>query len=344
MKSNIIFKPNFSLKEKDRNLEIIDTNHLKINYTTVNLTENNKKNETSIIEEKTESVNKNDKNNDTDMKKNKKTIKKEYYKMKPNIILQNNLRFVEPYEFEYQIFAKGRWIGRKLIEVLLQEFRQYNEEYFLNAIKDGNLKINKYLTNPNHILQRNDFITHKVIRKENPIIDTKLDIIFNNEDFLVVDKPSSWPVHVCGGYQFNTLHRILMDEYNFEDLKVLHRLDKPTSGIVIMAKNKNSAEYFRQRLHTDLVQKTYVCRVKGDFKWDKINVVRAIVLVNQAKGIYSDSDLVGEEVPKAKEILAPGEHYANDVDVEEEFFEKKEKNKRSIFSINFTIIYNFSIL
>jgi 23S rRNA-/tRNA-specific pseudouridylate synthase len=222
--------------------------------------------------------------------KPKKSIKKEYYEMKPCLVRAHNLRFIEPYEFKYQLYTKGRWVGRRLIDVLVFEFKQYDRDYFIQAIKEEKLKINNKQVEPDHILKRDDFITHCVIRKENPIIDQQLDIVYESENFLVVDKPSSWPVHVCGGYQFNTLHRILMDEFGYSELKVLHRLDKHTSGIVIMAKNKISAENFRKKMHTDKVQKTYFCRVKGDFCHDKIKVIRSIIYVDKAKGVYTDVD------------------------------------------------------
>jgi 23S rRNA-/tRNA-specific pseudouridylate synthase len=220
--------------------------------------------------------------------KPKKNIKKEYYEMKPCLIRAHNLRFIEPYEFKYQLYSKGRWVGKRLLDVLTFEFKQYDRDYFIRAINEGKLKINNKITEPDHIIKRDDFLTHLVIRKENPIIDQKLDIVFESEDFLVVDKPSSWPVHVCGGYQFNTLHRILMDEHGFTDLKVLHRLDKHTSGIVIMAKNKIAAEKFRRKLHGDNVGKTYLCRVKGNFKEEKVKVIRSIIYVDKAKGVYTD--------------------------------------------------------
>jgi tRNA pseudouridine synthase 9 len=222
--------------------------------------------------------------------KPKKSIKKEYYEMKPTLVRKHNLRFIEPYEFKYQIYAKGRWVGKKLIEILINEFRLYNLEYFIKAIRDGKLKIHNKIVEPDYILKRDDFITHIVIRKENPIIDQKLDIVYENEEFLVVDKPSSWPVHVCGGYQFNTLHRILMDEYGYNDLKVLHRLDKHTSGVLLMAKTKKAAEIFRRKLHSNAVQKTYLCRVKGNFEEEKVNVIRSIIYVDKSKGVYTDVD------------------------------------------------------
>jgi 23S rRNA-/tRNA-specific pseudouridylate synthase len=220
--------------------------------------------------------------------KPKKNIKNEYYDMKPLLIKSNNLRFVQPYEFKYQLYVKGRWISKQLIEVLVNEFRQYDRQYFEEALKNGKLQINHQQVHPEYILKRNDFITHIVVRKENPIIDQQLEIVYEDEKYLVVDKPSSWPVHVCGGYQFNTLHRIMMDDYGYKDLKILHRLDKHTSGIVIMAKNKIAADAFRLRLHSDKVGKTYLCRVKGNFEKDSIKVIRSIIYVNKAKGIYTD--------------------------------------------------------
>ncbi len=247
--------------------------------------------------------------------KPKKKIKNEYYDMKPNLTRIHNLRLIQPYEFKYQLYTKGRWVGKKLLDVMVNEYRTYSTEYFIKAIREGKIKINNKIVDVEYKLKRDEFITHIVIRKENPIIDQKLDIIFESDDFLVVDKPSSWPVHVCGGYQFNTLHRILMDEYGYKDIHVLHRLDKHTSGILMMAKNKKSSEVFRKKLQSNLVGKTYLCRVKGDFMPEKVNVVRSIVNVDRSKGVYTDT---GEEGEKDNE---EGENNSNNKS------DNKRKNK-----------------
>lgn len=225
---------------------------------------------------------------ESNVKKSKKKIKNEYYNLKPNVTKKNNLRIIEPYEFKYQLYVKGRWVGKKFINVLETEFLTYNHEYFIKAINDGKILINGNKVEPDYILKRNDFITHLTIRKENPIIDQNLEILYDDKDYLAVNKPSSWPVHVCAGYQFNTLQRILLDDYGYKDIKVLHRLDKHTSGVVLFAKTKQSAERFRLKLHTDQVQKIYFARVKGDFKPDTAIVKRSIIFLNKGKGIYTD--------------------------------------------------------
>ena len=236
-------------------------------------------------------------------RKSLKKIKNEYYSMKPHVIKKNNLRLIEPYEFKYQLYVKGRWVGKNIISVLNTEFTSYTKEYFINAINSGKILINNTKIEPSYKLKRNDFLTHLTIRKENPIIDTQLEIIYDDDNYLAVNKPSSWPVHVCGGYQFNTLQRILLDEFGYENIKVLHRLDKHTSGVVLFAKNKNSAERFREKLHSDLIQKIYFARVKGNFKDENVVVKRYIIALDNGKGIYTDiSDEEAEKIKKQNKI------------------------------------------
>jgi tRNA pseudouridine synthase 9 len=230
----------------------------------------------------------------------KKKIINEYYNLKPKYTKENNLRLIEPYSFKYQLYTKGRWVGKQLIQVLETEFLTYSHEYFLKAIADEQILINNTKVEPTYILKRNDFITHLTLRKENPIIDQPLEILYDDKDYLAVNKPSSWPVHVCAGYQFNTLQRILMDEYGYKDIKVLHRLDKHTSGVVLFAKTKQAAERFRTKMHSDQMQKIYFARVKGDFKYtESIVVKRSIIFLSKSKGIYTD--ISDEEVKKYEE-------------------------------------------
>jgi 23S rRNA-/tRNA-specific pseudouridylate synthase len=284
----------------------------------------------------TKAKDKNKNNNNKPKKEQRKTKQKilnEYYNLKPVIKIENNVRLIEPYEFKYQLYIKRRWLGKKLIEVLQSEFHLYSKDYFINAIKEGKILINEKQTSEDYILKDNDFLTHLTLRKENPIIFQKLEIIYEDNDYLVVDKPSSWPVHICGAYNFNTLQRILMDEYNYKDIKILHRLDKQTSGIVIFAKNANSAELFRNKLHTDDVQKIYFARIKGDFsnilnKKELINENGRIVCkkylkpLDKAKGIHTDVD--DKEVEEFLNNKNKKEEKSNNVgDKDKEIFEPK---------------------
>ena len=58
------------------------------------------------------------------------------------------------------------------------------------------------------------------------MLDRKIDIIYEDDNIIAVDKPPSIPVHEAGNYKFNTLIGILDKEYGYKNLKNVHRLDR----------------------------------------------------------------------------------------------------------------------
>ncbi len=92
-------------------------------------------------------------------------------------------------------------------------------------------------------------------------------MLLDNEDLMVVEKPSSIPVHPCGNLNYNSLVKILEFEQELppNSLKPVHRLDTPTSGIVFMAKKDTVAREFSKAMLDNEVSKVYYARVEGDF-------------------------------------------------------------------------------
>ena len=107
-------------------------------------------------------------------------------------------------------------------------------------------------------LQDNDKIVHAVTRKETPVQDIPIKVLYEDKDLIAVDKPSSMPVHEGGNYKYNTLMGLLEEEHGFKGLKCVHRLDKQTSGIVFFARNEKTANEFREAMTTDAVKKEYM--------------------------------------------------------------------------------------
>jgi 23S rRNA-/tRNA-specific pseudouridylate synthase len=147
-------------------------------------------------------------------------------------------RFVKPYEHQFRTYCKKRWIKRKLIDILTEEFKAYNKSYYLRTIENGKLTINDKLTKSDYIMRDNDLLVHKTLRVELPILDLDVKIINEDEDFLCVNKPPGVTIHTGGGYNYNTLLALMFFEYKKSNLFVLHRLDKCTSGVILFAKNK----------------------------------------------------------------------------------------------------------
>ncbi|CAF2487261.1 unnamed protein product [Rotaria sp. Silwood2] len=196
------------------------------------------------------------------------------------------LRKVYPYFFTWITYAKERWYGRTIEDVFQYEFRRaILKQNFDDLVRNGLVRINGQCIEKNYIMKNGDKLEHFTHRHEVPVINQKLNILINNEDYLVIDKPCSIPVHPCGKYRFNTVLAILHYDYQLSNLRTVHRLDRMTSGILIMAKSAEKAraiDFNADRLSNNGVNKLYLCRVRGEFPY-----INQIVRVDQPIETFS---------------------------------------------------------
>jgi 23S rRNA pseudouridine1911/1915/1917 synthase len=97
-----------------------------------------------------------------------------------------------------------------------------------------------------------------------------LDIIFENDDLLVVNKPAGMVVHPAAGHATGTLvHAVLGYDPKIEGIGgeqrpgVVHRLDKETSGLILLAKNDRAHRWLQNQFRLRMVEKTYLALVDG---------------------------------------------------------------------------------
>jgi len=110
--------------------------------------------------------------------------------------------------------------------------------------------VNKDIVSLDYKLRDNDRIVHQVHRRETPVIDSRIKVLYEDDEIVAVDKPSSMPVHEVGNFKYNTLMGIMKEEMGYKGLKCVHRLDKQTSGIVFLAKTDATANKFREALNS----------------------------------------------------------------------------------------------
>jgi 23S rRNA pseudouridine1911/1915/1917 synthase len=100
--------------------------------------------------------------------------------------------------------------------------------------------------------------------------DIPLDIVFENDDLMVVNKPAGMVVHPSAGHQSGTLvHAALAHDPDIEGVGgvqrpgVVHRLDKDTSGLIILAKNDLTHQWLQKQFSLREVEKIYLALVDG---------------------------------------------------------------------------------
>tara|TARA_B100001123_G_C15326828_1_gene1029838 strand:+ start:2529 stop:3437 length:909 start_codon:yes stop_codon:yes gene_type:complete len=152
------------------------------------------------------------------------------------------------------------------------------------SIRKNKIKINKKKKKTSYRLQANDIVeiygfdkikpkneSKKIKYKPSEKEKNKYDefIIENNDNFIVINKPSGIPVQ-AGTKSFKNIIDILKNTKYFEFTKpfVVHRLDKETSGIMIVAKNREYAQLFTSLFRIRKIHKTYLAIVHGEVKKD----------------------------------------------------------------------------
>jgi 23S rRNA pseudouridine1911/1915/1917 synthase len=97
-----------------------------------------------------------------------------------------------------------------------------------------------------------------------------LDIIFENDDLLIINKPAGMVVHPAAGHSTGTMvHAVLAHVKNLEGIGgeqrpgVVHRLDKDTSGLIVIAKNDRTLHWLQEQFKSRRVKKTYLALVEG---------------------------------------------------------------------------------
>ncbi|KAI9249841.1 DRAP deaminase [Helicostylum pulchrum] len=175
------------------------------------------------------------------------------------------MRKVKPYYFEYKSFAKGRWFDRTILEVFSSEFRDRSVDYYRYAIEKGLLTINDKQVTVDTIIKNGDTIGHKIHRHEPPCTDQPIKIVHEDQDLFVIDKPGGIPVHPAGRYRHNSIIHVLKKELNIPKLFPCNRLDLPTSGLMLIARNSTRAQMIEREMSSGQIQKEYICRVDGKF-------------------------------------------------------------------------------
>lgn len=189
--------------------------------------------------------------------------------------IENNLRKIQPYYFTYKTFCKLRWRDRNLLDVFTSEFRDRSKEYYKEAIENGSVYLDDEPATLDSIIRNGQLISHKLHRHEPPVTATPVKIVHQDDNILVIDKPSGVPVHPTGRYRFNSVTKMLEKELGFT-VHPCNRLDKQTSGLMFLAKTPKGADEMGDQLKAREVSKQYIARVVGEFPVEEITIEKPL--------------------------------------------------------------------
>lgn len=166
----------------------------------------------------------------------------------------------------------------RIDKYISDEFEEIPREKIKTFIKDKKIKVNNKDIKPSYKLEIGDELEISDELFEVPEIKPEpmdLKIIYENDDFAIIDKDENVIVHPAGSIITGTLVNGLLYIYGYEGLShmggedrpgIVHRLDKDTTGLMVIAKNNESYKYLKTLFETRKVDKEYLAIVHGNFE------------------------------------------------------------------------------
>lgn len=177
--------------------------------------------------------------------------------------------------------------GLRIDKFLIEKTENLSRAYIQKLIEDGQVELDGSLINKSFKISPNQTITVKIPEPEN--LDVKpenipLDIIYEDDDLLIVNKPKGMVVHPAPGNYNHTLVNALM--YHCKSSLsgingvlrpgIIHRIDKDTSGLLIVAKNDNAHKHLAEQIKNHSFTRVYEAVVNGILPQDSGTIITNI--------------------------------------------------------------------
>jgi RluA family pseudouridine synthase len=152
--------------------------------------------------------------------------------------------------------------GWTIVDFLAHRFPYHTAEGWTKRVEDEWVRVNGATVNVAHAVQKKDAVQYTIWHTEPPV-DDRYDVVFEDEHYLAVSKSGNIPVHACGIYIVNTLISRLRDVYG-PKINLAHRLDRETSGVVMLAKHRAANRLLAGMFERGEVEKRYLAIVYGN--------------------------------------------------------------------------------
>ena len=193
--------------------------------------------------------------------------------------------------FEYIVDNESE--GMRIDRYIKRKFKNEPLSKIFQALRKGDVKVGGKKVKENYRLSLNEKISVKYLKAEissdenknyrknkieKKILDKyKKSVIFENEDFFIVNKEGNIPMHKGTGHKYG-LSEIFKEIYNSENINFANRLDYETSGLVIGCKTLKFLRYISEKIRNNEVHKKYIAVVHGIIKKEKFTIENYLVV------------------------------------------------------------------
>ena len=176
-------------------------------------------------------------------------------------------------DFELHEFDEA-WDGERLDKALADLMEGLSRSQVQTLIRDGQVAVNGQVQKASFRLQDGDMLTVSVPIDDEVVgalpEDIPLAVLYEDDHVAVIDKPAGMVVHPSFGHASGTLVNAVLarwprtaSETDADRAGIVHRLDKETSGVIVIAKTGDALESLRQQFKDRTIHKKYIALVEG---------------------------------------------------------------------------------
>jgi 23S rRNA pseudouridine955/2504/2580 synthase len=170
--------------------------------------------------------------------------------------------------------------GQRVDNYLTKWLKGVPKSHIYRILRSGEVRINSRRIGPEYRIQAGDRLRLPPVRtakpaatpKHPPAFRLKADVLYEDEVLLVIDKPAGTAVHGGSGISRGVIEQLRLERPEARFLELVHRLDRDTSGVLMLAKRRSALTDLHRQLREGQVQKFYLVLVKGIWRDEKRSV------------------------------------------------------------------------
>jgi 23S rRNA pseudouridine955/2504/2580 synthase len=161
--------------------------------------------------------------------------------------------------------------GQRVDNYLTKRLKGVPKSHIYRILRSGEVRVNSRRVGPDHRLAEGDRLRVPPIRTSRPAAQAprlperrlQASIIHEDESLLAIDKPAGTAVHGGSGVSYGIIEQLRLERPEAPFLELVHRLDRETSGVLVLAKRRSALTDLHRQLREGRVRKFYSVLVKG---------------------------------------------------------------------------------
>lgn len=160
--------------------------------------------------------------------------------------------------------------GQRIDNFLMRELKGVPKSHVYRVLRSGEVRVNRGRVNQTYRLISGDVVRVPPVRmsvqEEKSVPGAEFHILMEDEHVLVIDKPSGVAVHGGSGVSYGVIEQLRAARPQAKFLELVHRLDRDTSGILLLAKKRSALTNLHEQMREGDTNKRYLTLVAGDWK------------------------------------------------------------------------------